>query len=224
MRPEPAPPASAAVAGDDDDAFAWVQALIDSRQTVLPRHLVEPGPTPGQLDALLRLAAAAPDHGLLTPWRFIVVPAAARHRLAEVFAQALTDRDPAATARQIAKARAKAHRAPLLMLAVACLGPRDPDVPPLERMVSLGAALQNLLLGVHALGFGAGLTGGQALGSARLRGLCRLADGEQAVCCISIGTAKQRSLRAGPRPLPTEFVSELPDEPGAPGDSPQGGV
>ena len=48
--------------------------------------------------------------------------------------------------------------APLLMLAVACLGPREPDTPMLERMVSMGAAIQNLLLGAHALGFGAGLT------------------------------------------------------------------
>jgi nitroreductase len=71
---------------EQSEAFSVVCALIGSRQTVLPKRLVEPGPTAGQLEALLSLAAAAPDHGLLTPWRFIVVPAAQRHRLAEVFA------------------------------------------------------------------------------------------------------------------------------------------
>ncbi len=95
------------------------------------------------------------------------------------------------------------------MLAVACLGPREPDTPMLERMVSMGAAIQNLLLGAHAMGFGAGLTSGQAMGSPRLRSLCDLAEGEVPVCCINIGTATRRSQRAAARALPEHFVSEL---------------
>jgi nitroreductase len=201
---EPTPGAS-----EQSETFGIVRALISSRQTVLPRRLVEPGPTPEQLDALLSLAAAAPDHGLLTPWRFIVVPGAQRHRLAEVFALALSDRDAQATPEQVEQAREKAHRAPLLMLAVACLGPREPDTPMLERMVSMGAAIQNLLLGAHAMGFGAGLTSGQAMGSPRLRELFALDEGEAPVCCVNIGTATRRSPRTAPRPMPAQFVSEL---------------
>jgi nitroreductase len=204
-------------APEPGEVGALVHALIGSRQTVLPRRLVEPGPTPGQLDALFTLAAAAPDHGLLTPWRFIIVPAAQRHRLAEAFALALTDRDPQATPEQVAQASEKAHRAPLLMLAVACLGPREPDTPMLERMVSMGAAIQNLLLGAHAMGFGAGLTSGQAMSSPRLRALCGLTDGEVAVCCVNIGTATRRGQRAASRPLPAQFVSVLVDD--SPGSS-----
>ncbi len=194
----------------DDESFAIVRALINSRQTVLPKRLVEPGPTPAQLQMLLSLAAAAPDHGLLTPWRFIVVPVAQRHRLAEAFALALGDRDPLATPEQIAQAREKAHRAPLLVLAVASLGPREPDTPMLERVVSLGAALQNLLLGAHAMGYGAALTSGQAMSSPRLRQLFELAEAEHAVCCVNIGSATRRGQRAEPRPAPESFVSELP--------------
>jgi nitroreductase len=197
---------------DDGEMFDIVRTLIASRQTVLPKRLVEPGPTPDQLDELLKLAAAAPDHGLLTPWRFIVVPAAQRHRLAEVFALALADRDSQATPAQIAQAREKAHRAPLLMVAVACLGPSEPDTPMLERMVSMGAAIQNLLLGAHALGFGAGLTSGQAMSSPRLRTLLALGDGETPVCCINVGTATQRSQRKALRPAPAQFARVLPDD------------
>ena len=202
--------ATIAAARDDGEAFAVVRALIASRQTVLPKRLVEPGPTPAQLEALLALAADAPDHGCLTPWRFVIVPTAQRHRLAEVFAQALVDRDPQATPGQIDQARQKAHRAPLLMLAVACLGPREPDTPMLERMVSMGAAIQNLLLGAHAMGFGAGLTSGQAMASPRLQQLFRLADGQVPVCCVNIGTATQRSQRKALRPSTAQFVSQLP--------------
>jgi len=195
----------------DGDVFSLAQALIGSRQNISPKRLVEPGPSARQLDALLSLAAAAPDHGQLTPWRFIIVGAAGRHRLAEVFAQALVDRDPRATPEQVQAARDKAHRAPLLLIAVACLGPREPNTPPLERMVSMGAAIQNLLLGAHAMGFGAGLTSGQAMASPRMNRLCSLSDGETAVCCVNIGTVSQRKAPQRVRPLPSAFVSELPD-------------
>jgi nitroreductase len=193
----------------DLEAFAAAQALIASRENVSPKRLVEPGPTPGQFDALMSLAAAAPDHGLLTPWRFIVVPMAERHRLAEVFALALIDRDPGATLEQIESAREKAYRAPLLMVAVACLEPREPDIPRLERMISMGAAVQNLLLGAHAMGFGAGLTSGQAMRSKRMHALCGLAHEEFAVCCVNVGTVSRRKSAARSRPGPAAFVSEL---------------
>ncbi|MDO9073039.1 MAG: nitroreductase family protein [Rubrivivax sp.] len=203
-------PSAPSFPADTDGVFATVRELIESRQTVLPKRLVEPGPTPAELQSLLALAAAAPDHGQLTPWRFIAVPAAQRHRLADAFAGALADRDPAATPEQLAQAREKAYRAPLLLLAVACLGPREPDVPAPERLVSLGAALQNLLLGAHALGYGAGLTSGQAMASPRMHRLCGLAEGELAVCCVNIGTATRRSQRLQPRPLPAQLLDELP--------------
>ncbi|MBA4176323.1 MAG: nitroreductase [Leptothrix sp. (in: Bacteria)] len=204
----------AARPGPAEEVFATVRALIESRQTVLPKRLVDPGPTPDELQALLGLAAAAPDHGQITPWRFIVVPAPQRHRLAEVFAQSLAERDPAATPEQLEQARGKAYRAPLLMLAVACLGPREPDVPALERMVSMGAALQNLLLGAHALGYGAGLTSGQAMASPQLRRLCALAEGEVPVCCVNVGSATRASHRLQPRPVAAQLLSELPPAPG----------
>ena len=192
----------------DDDAFASARALIGSRQNVSPKRLVEPGPSDEQLGALLSLAAAAPDHGCLTPWRFIIVPVEQRHRLAEVFALALIDRDPGATLAQIESAREKAHRSPLLLVAVACLGPREPDTPTLERMVSMGAAIQNLLLGAHGMGFGAGLTSGQAMASPRLRVLCGLAEGEVPVCCINVGTVTKHKP-GRPRPHADQFVTTL---------------
>ncbi len=190
--------------------FTATRALICSRQTVSPKRLLDPGPSEEQLDALLSLAAAAPDHGCLTPWRFIIVAVSQRHRLAEVFALALIDRDPSASLAQIESAREKAHRAPLLLVAVACLGAREPNTPALERMVSMGAAIQNLLLGAHAMGFGAGLTSGRAMASPRLRALCALAEGEVPVCCVNVGTTTQRKAQRI-RPPASQFVTTLGD-------------
>lgn len=204
----PSPSQSAAGSGGDEDLAALAQALIASRQNVLPKRLVAPGPDARQLQQLMQAAAAAPDHGELRPWRFVLIPAAKRALLAEVFEAALLDRDAQATAEQRESAREKAHRAPLLMLAVARLGPTEPDMPALERMVSLGAALQNLLLLAHAMGFGAGLTSGQALQSPRLRELFKLQAGEEAVCFVSVGTVTQRKPMR-PRASPHEILSEL---------------
>ena len=184
------------------------QELIASRQNVSPKRLLEPGPDAAQLARIFAAAAAAPDHGEITPWRFVIVPAAARARLGEVFALALTDRDPGATPEQVDEARRKAHRAPLLMLAVARLGAADPDIPATERLLSLGCAVQNMLLCAHSMGLGCGLTGGKALASPRMRDLFTLAEGETPVCCINIGTVV--TSRAGRiRPAPERFVSSL---------------
>jgi nitroreductase len=202
----PAPAATAAAAVDDLQEFAL--ALVTSRQNVSPKRLGDPGPTAEQLTGIWQAAAAAPDHGQLVPWRFVVVPAAKRALLGDVFALALTDRDPDATPEQVRAAREKAQRAPLLALAIARLGRNDPDIPALERMVSLGCAIQNVLLAAHAAGFGAGLTSGQAMRSPRMRDLFALTVGEEPVCFVNIGTVtKRKPLRA--RPSPSDFVREL---------------
>jgi len=202
-------PRGDAPAADEPGAIAeLVQELIASRQNISPRRLIEPGPDAVQLERIFTAAAAAPDHGEITPWRFVIVPAEARARLAEVFALALIDRDPNATPEQIGEAHRKAYRAPLLMLAIARLGAADPDIPAVERLLSLGCAVQNMLLAAHAMGFGCGLTSGRAMASPRMCELFALTEGETPVCCINIGTATtHRPGRV--RPAPASFVSSL---------------
>ena len=184
--------------------------LIQSRQTILPKRLGTPGPTAAQLLQILGAAAHAPDHGQLLPWRFVLVPQAARTPLADVFAQALLERDPAATPEQAEQAREKAYRSPLLLLAVVRLRDDDAEIAPHERIVSAGCAVQNMLLMAHAQGFGGALTSGKALQSAPLRALFGLQPDEQALCFVNIGTVvKARPVRL--RPQAAQYVSTLPD-------------
>jgi nitroreductase len=188
-------------------------ALMQSRQTTLPKRLAAPGPNARQLALMLDAAATAPDHGQLLPWRFVLVPQAARPRLADVFGDALMARDAAATPEQLAQAREKAHRSPLLMLVVVDGLRGDPEIDLAERIVSAGCAVQNMLLMATALGFGSALTSGKALKSAGLRQLFALAEGEQALCFVSVGTVQSRRA-ARARPAPCDFVTCLagPDE------------
>lgn len=203
------PMSNAMTLAEPIDYAELVCELVRKRQQTSPKRLGEPGPDAGQVGALFCAAAQAPDHGLILPWRFVHVSDAGRERLGEAFVQALLERDPDATAQQRSEARAKAARAPFLALAIA--RPHDdasPEIPPRERLVSLGCALQNMLLLAHAQGFGAGLVSGQAMESRALRDLFRLADNEQAVCFITVGTvAKAKTSRM--RPSPVDFVETL---------------
>jgi len=191
-----------------DDVAGMAAALIQSRQTILPKRLGSPGPNAAELAQILGAAAHAPDHGQLVPWRFVLVPEASRAPLADVFAQALLERDPAATSEQAEQAREKAHRSPLLLLAVVDAERGDPDIDLAERTVSAGCAVQNMLLMATAQGYGSALTSGKALKAASLRSLFQLATSEQALCFISIGTVQSRkAVRA--RPLANTYVSTL---------------
>jgi nitroreductase len=197
-----------------ENAAAWALTLIQTRQTVLPRRLVAPGPDAAQQRTLFEAAAAAPDHEQRLPWRFIVVPSAKRALLADAFARALLERDATALPAQVEAAREKAQRAPFVLLAVARLADETApaegvaDVPPPERWVSLGCAIQNMLLVAHAMGFGAALTSGQAIASPALRELFALTPAEQPVCFVNVGSVtKRRPTRL--RPDPTRFVSSL---------------
>lgn len=180
-------------------------ALMDARQTILPKHLFAPGPDAAQLDMIFSAAASAPDHGQLLPWRLVRVPTASRAALADVFADALRARDAQATDAQLAQAREKAHRAPLLLLLLVDGQRGDPEIDLHERIVSAGCAVQNLLLMATALGFASALTSGKALKSAGLRQLFALTDADHALCFVSIGTARARRP-ARLRPVPADFV------------------
>ena len=183
------------------------QALAARRHVPL-RRLLAPGPDATQLRQVFEAAAQAPDHDVLQPWRFIVIPQARRPDLAQAFVDALLEREPGADAVARERAAEKAGHAPCLVAAVLVDDPAASTVPVPEKLVSLGCALQNMLLAAQALGYASGLASGAAMASAALRRLLRLAPHEQAICFIGFGTPETvRPPRA--RPAPEDFVSIL---------------
>jgi nitroreductase len=190
------------------DWAALASELMSARRTVLPFRLGEPGPDAAQLHSILSAAASAPDHRNLLPWRFITVPADRRETLAEVFVQALLERDPQAGSHDIAKAREKGFRSPFLALLVVDATKGDAEIGLAERLISAGAAAQNMLLMATALGFGSALTAGQSMRSVALHRFFGLRESEQAVCFLSIGTALSHG-KTGVRPQVDDYVSEL---------------
>ncbi len=206
--PTAAPVKQVIAVAPDTDLISMVSTLMQSRQTILPKRLTAPGPDADQLHLILDAAASAPDHGQLLPWRFVLVPEGGRDKLAEVFGSALQERDPQASPEQVRRAREKAYRSPLLLLMIVDAQRGDPEIDLHERIVSAGCAVQNILLMATAMGYGSALTSGKALKSAGLRSLFRLADGEHALCFLSIGTVL--SCKHAPvRPVVADYVSSL---------------
>ncbi|MBM3386340.1 MAG: nitroreductase [Betaproteobacteria bacterium] len=183
----------------DPDHTLWAHTLVHSRRTTLPKRLKGPGPDASQKQQILHAAGAAPDHEQLLPWRFIELPAEARSRLGEAFAQALRERDPQATAEEQAQAHDKALRSPWLLVLVVRTGGAPDEIPAAERLLSAGAAVQNMLLLCTALGLGSSLTSGKALSSTPLRRLLQLDAQEQAICFVNVGHVDTpRPARARP--------------------------
>jgi nitroreductase len=85
-------------------------------------------------------------------------------------------------------------------LAAANLNDTEDGITPHEKMISLGCAIQNILLMAHALGFGAGLSSGKAIQSERLRELFKLSTNTMPTCFITIGTVSKNKPSNALRP------------------------
>jgi len=190
------------------DAPAFLSSIMDSRQHVAPKRLIEPGPNPEQLEMIVSAASHAPDHGVLRPWRFILIPYEKRDQLGHAFVHALKDRDPEVSNDQIEQAYSKAFRSPCLMLCVLDTQDSSAYIPTIERIISLGCAIQIMLLMAQALEVGSAITSGQAVNSKQIRNLFSLSDDEEGVCFLNFGSIKSHTGKRN-RPRISEFFTSI---------------
>ena len=190
------------------DARGAFETLVAARRNFTLRRLHAPGPDRAALERIVEAAAHAPDHGLLRPWRFVLIPQARRGELGDVFAAALAARDPRCGEEALATARDKAFRAPCLLVAVLKDDAGTKAIPVAEKLVSLGCALQNLLLAAGVEGFATGLASGAAMDVPGMRRLLRLNPHERAICFVGLGTA---AMEKPPRPRPdaADYLSSI---------------
>ncbi len=169
---------------------------IARRRSTAPRHLVTPGPTPDELRQIVEAAGAAPDHGGLRPCRILLISDEARGRLAALFREAEREMDPDASPEAIERATERALHSPTLLAVIVHSSPSSPDVPLIEQYASAGAALGYALLAADLLGYGAMAVSGRKVRSHVLRTAFALADQEDLLCFLAIGTpAKKRPPR-----------------------------
>jgi nitroreductase len=155
----PATPPEAPASPRPTDRSDIILATIAARRST--KKFAEQPPTRAQLEALLRSAACAPDHGKLAPWRFTILQGPSRGLFADALAESLRQRMPEVAEEAVLREREKAFRSPVLVVVSAHAEPH-PKVPEVEQWVAVGAAVQNLWLAAVAMGLGAAWKTGNA--------------------------------------------------------------
>lgn len=164
---------------------------MDTLEALLTRSsaaaLVDPPPPPALLDVVFRCAMAAPDHGRLKTARFIVVEGAARQRLGQILVRALQRRHPEAPPDAVEREARKPERAPMIVVA-ACAVQKGHKIPEIEQVLAVGAAIENVLVALHASGFGAMWKTGEPAYDAGVKAELGLGADDQIVGFIYVGT------------------------------------
>jgi nitroreductase len=181
-----------------------VRDFLLSRRSRPARTLGLPVPDRDQVLALLTAAVRVPDHGKLTPWRFLVLEKAALTRLAALVPEraAALGIDPDKTAKMVAQ-----YRDADLVIAVIQSPKVQDKVPPIEQTYSAGAVCLTLLQAALAEGWGANwLSGWPTYDRVFLTAGLGLAEAETVAGLIHVGTEIAPSSDR-PRPDPESLVT-----------------
>lgn len=182
-------------------------AFLACRRSLVVRDMTEPGPTPAELDLLLRIGLRVPDHGKLEPWRLVVIEGAARDRLGAIIGDRFLQLNPEANAPTVAAERARLSRAPLV-IAVLAAPVASLKIPEWEQLLSAGALCHQLLLAANALGYAAQWLTEWYAYDETVRAALGAAPGERVAGFVHVGTPRTAAVERR-RPDPTAKVSRL---------------
>ena len=117
------------------------------------KDLEAPFPSKKEMDIVYQSALRAPDHAWLRPSKFLEFKGESLEELSKIFTNFANDhfKDDKAF---IEKAKLAPFRAPMVIVLITEIKDH-PKVPAVEQMLSTSAATQNILLALHALGYGA---------------------------------------------------------------------
>ncbi len=120
------------------------------RRSASAATLTAPAPTRDELGDILRLAARVPDHGKLSPWRFIVLEGEAKAAFVERVEHL------AAESAEPEKAKGALFKLKIPPMAVVVVSRFIPGkIPEWEQRLSAGAVCISLVNAAQAMGYGA---------------------------------------------------------------------
>ena len=165
-----------------------VLAFLARRRSTSAVTLTEPAPSPAELDDLLRLAARVPDHGKLSPWRFIVMQGEAKSAFAARLEAVAAKRGDPALVGKLAKLKIP----PLAVFVVS--SPREAAIPEWEQVLSAGAVCTTLLDAALASGYGANWITDWYSYDPDATAILGLSGREKVAGCLLIGTPREPPL------------------------------
>ncbi|WP_062762626.1 nitroreductase [Falsirhodobacter sp. alg1] len=178
--------------------------FLNNRRSRPAKTLGAPFPDRNVLEKVLETAARTPDHGMLVPWRFVVLDPASMPRLAGLAESHAHDAgaDPK-------KARKQFDLGNLVVMVVASPKPSE-KVPELEQILSAGSLCLSLVNAAEAAGWGANWLSGWPSHNRGFMTDLGLKDHEFIAGLIHLGTER---MAPAERPRPdmaeiTDWVSE----------------
>jgi nitroreductase len=156
----------------------------------------ESAPTREHLDQVLQAAVRAPDHGRLRPWRFMLIAGDQRRKLGDLLAASARRRVPGLSEGDLQRERDKALRAPLIIV-TACRVVPGTKVPAVEQILAVGAATQNMLLALHALGYAAAWKTGEAAYDPEVKQALGFAADDHIIGLVYTGGGKGATFATG---------------------------
>lgn len=182
------------------------------RRSASIKSLREPGPSPEQIDTILKAGMRIPDHGRMFPWYFVVFAGDARRAAGELLRRAWLTEEPDAAPAKLDLEAERFLRAPLVIGVISRW--REGKHPLWEQMLSAGAACQNICLAANALGFGSNWVTEWYAYNPAFRQALGLDERDNVAGFIYIGTPAEQPAerdRADPAAVVTHW--QHPDQP-----------
>jgi nitroreductase len=137
--------------------YQLFKKIMETIKTLLTRRsisqLTVPIPSKKQMKLVYQAALRAPDHSWLRPWRFIEITGNGRKKLAQIFIDTSKKESEIDQEREV-KISSLPFRAPMIIIIIAKIVDKS-NVPRIEQIQSTAASVQNILLALHDMGFGA---------------------------------------------------------------------
>lgn len=128
--------------------------FLTTRRSTVARMMGDPGPNDDELRQIMEAGMRVPDHGRLTPWRFIVIRSDARDTIGDVIVNSFKRNNPDAIQEQIEIEQERLTRAPIVIAVVSRVH-REHKIPVWEQILSSGAACQTMLIAAQSTGYAA---------------------------------------------------------------------
>lgn len=163
-------------------------------------------PNAEQLDAILKAALRAPDHGRMKPYHFVVIEKSGMPKFHEYLKAAAVEF--AMDEKNAAKADKLANQAPMVIGVVAKLDHESVKVPAWEQIVCAGCAAYAMQLAANAQGFDTVWITKKWVEGKAIREAFGCAEGDKVIGLLMIGSPKDGEVAsARDAEDPTSFVS-----------------
>ncbi len=158
--------------------------LLTTRRST--KNLISPAPDELQLDSILQAATQVPDHGDLTPWRFVVIDSdAGKDRFRQIL------RDTVTTLNFGEESMKKAERVGnMAPMTIAVIFTPKTGKPEWEQQLSAGCAAYAIQLAAKAQGFDSVWITGLWVNSTLLKDAFECGEKDKIIGLIMLGTAE----------------------------------